>query len=504
LRTPEADLQAKGDRPYFQATIALPEGSLYLSKIELNQELGRIEIPHRPTVRIATPVDGPGGVPFGIVIVNADAGSMLSGSGRHLGDGRRLFLTNAEGDYLVHPDEAMTFGFDLGHSHRLQGDHPELAGLFTADGDPSFTGLVTTPAGQDLASARRVHIDPADPTRYLVLAALTDDAPLLAGIAARGRSIAVVAIALIVGGTFVAILLTGMITRPLHQVTRAAASLAAGNRDVDLSDLSRRADETGDLARAFTEMARQIVNRENELIEKAEELQHSNTELAQFAYVASHDLQEPLRMVGSYLTLLRQRHAGKLDAEADEFIGYAVDGAARMKLLINDLLNYSRVSNRPMNVEAVDTDAVVTGVIDTLAVRIEETGAEVIHESLPTVHGDAIQLERLFARLIENAMKYRSEAPPRIRVAAEPQGECWLFSVADNGIGIDPRFRDKVFDIFKRLHGREQYPGTGIGLAVCKMVVERHGGKIWVEPAAGGGSVFKFTLPAIVERKGVA
>jgi signal transduction histidine kinase len=376
--------------------------------------------------------------------------------------------------------------------------------LFAADGGRGFSGLVASSAGGELASAKRVYFEPAAPGRYLVLAAFAARDNLVAGIAAHRRAIVVVAIALIIGGALVAILMTGMITRPLRKMTEAATSLAAGNRSVGLSGLSGRRDETGDLARAFAEMTRQIVRREQELIEKAEELRRSNGELAQFAYVASHDLQEPVRMVGSYLTLLRQRYRGKLDADADEFIGFAVDGAARMKLLINDLLNYSHASNQPMNVAAVDTDLVVGAVLDTLAARIAETGAEVVYGSLPTVHGDAGQLERLFARLIENAIKYRSKAPPLVRVTAERQGGFWLFSVADNGIGIDPRFRERVFDMFKRLHSRAEYPGTGIGLAVCKMVVERHGGKIWVEPAQGGGSVFRFTLPALSREEGTS
>ena len=200
-------------------------------------------------------------------------------------------------------------------------------------------------------------------------------------------------------------------------------------------------------------------------------------------------------MVGSYLELLSRRYEGKLDNEAQEFIGFAVDGATRMKHLINDLLGYSRAGSNPLKLETVDIGEVLGPVLNTLALHIAETHADVEVGPMPKLTGDALQLGRVFQNLVENALKYRSAAPPRIRIAAEPASVGWRFSVTDNGIGIDPRFREQIFEIFKRLHGREHYSGTGIGLAVTKLVVERHGGRIWVEPAEGGGSIFLFTLP---------
>jgi light-regulated signal transduction histidine kinase (bacteriophytochrome) len=243
-------------------------------------------------------------------------------------------------------------------------------------------------------------------------------------------------------------------------------------------------------------MARRIDERERDISAKATELARSNQELSQFAYIASHDLQEPLRMVGSYLGLIARRYQGRLDAEADEFIAYAVDGAARMKRLINDLLGYSRVSNRPLAQEPVDIGRVVQSVTRVLVGRIGAAGAEVTVAPLPAVDADPAQMEQLFLNLLDNAVKYRGTAAPRIRVSAERRGRFFEFAVADNGIGVDPEFKEKVFDIFTRLNGREKYDGTGIGLASCRKIVERHGGSIWVEPAPGGGSVFRFTLPA--------
>jgi signal transduction histidine kinase len=493
-RVPADRLQPRGDRLYFRESTKLAEGALYVSGIELDRESAV-----HPTLRIATPVYGASGSAYGIVVIDAADDRLFAFARQHSGADSLLFITNDTGAYLVHPDPAKVLRADSDHTPRIQDDFRELAGLFVAGGQPAFSGFLRSTAGEELAVARRVYLNPADPRRYVVLAEIASRAGLVAGIAAQRRSILLVASGLIFGGALVAILLANLITKPLRRVTEAANSLASGNHVVELAGLGARGDETGDLARAFDIMARQIAKREEMLAERAAELERSNADLAQFAYVASHDLQEPLRMVAGYVTLLRQRYHGRLDAEADEFIDFAADGAARMRQLINDLLNYSRASNQPMNVAAVDTNAVVAAVLHTLSTATAESGATIVYPPLPPVHGDAIQLERLFTRLLENAIKYRSDAPPRISIAAVRQGRSWLFSVTDNGIGVDPRFRERVFEVFKRLHDRTKYDGTGIGLAVCRMVVERHGGKIWIEDAPGGGAIFKFTLPAVAE-----
>ena len=234
-----------------------------------------------------------------------------------------------------------------------------------------------------------------------------------------------------------------------------------------------------------------------DLVDKASALERSNQELEQFAYVASHDLQEPLRMVASFTQLLAKRYAGKLDDKADQYIGFAVDGAKRMQGLIDDLLALSRVGTRAAPMAKMDCSAVVADVLQSLAPSIDESGAEVVVGPLPQVLGDRSQLGQVFQNLISNAIKFRSEAAPRIEIGAERQGDEWVFAVADNGIGIDPTFQERIFVIFQRLHGREAYTGSGIGLSIVKKIIERHGGRIRVESAAGCGAQFIFTLPVV-------
>lgn len=267
-----------------------------------------------------------------------------------------------------------------------------------------------------------------------------------------------------------------------------AAALSGKNAELEQQIAER--------LRAEEHIRRLNAELEARVADRTEELSRMNDELRQFAYVASHDLQEPLRTVASYAQLLARRYKGRLDQDADDFIQFMVGGVTRMHTLLNDMLAYSRVTDtygRPL--ESASLDAVLNTALLNMDTAIGESGTIVSHDSLPVVTCDEVQISQVFQNLISNAIRYRSEAPPEITITAEASASEWMVSVRDNGIGIDPAYQERIFGIFKRLHGRE-LPGTGMGLAICKRVIERHGGRIWVESVPGHGSNFRFTLPA--------
>jgi PAS domain S-box-containing protein len=231
------------------------------------------------------------------------------------------------------------------------------------------------------------------------------------------------------------------------------------------------------------------------LAEQSEDLRRSNAELEQFAYVASHDLQEPLRMVVSYTELLAERYTGKLDESADKYIQYSIDGAKRMQQLVRDRLVYSRIGMQGQPRAPVDAEIVVTHVLDGLKMAMRESGAETVCDKLPVVLADEVQLAQVFQNLIGNALKFSGERPPRIRISAQKGDGKYVFGIEDNGIGIDKQYADLVFQMFQRLHARGTYSGSGIGLAIARKIVERHGGRIWFDSALGKGTTFYFTLP---------
>jgi signal transduction histidine kinase len=259
-------------------------------------------------------------------------------------------------------------------------------------------------------------------------------------------------------------------------------------------------DETPDGRRhglsCFTDISRRVVA-EQALAATNLELKRSNEDLERFAYVISHDLQEPLRAVLSYAQLLVRSYGDKLDEKAHKYIEHIASGAERMRVLINGLLELSRLTTEPPRLRPIDCNRVLEQVLASLEVLLEETGARVTHEPLPTVMGNAIRLTQLFLNLIGNGIKFRSEQPPRVHVGARREGKEWVFRVEDNGIGIEQKHLEAIFVMFKRLHSRDKYPGTGIGLAVVKKIVEQHGGRLWVESEPGKGTKFMFTLPAV-------
>lgn len=272
-----------------------------------------------------------------------------------------------------------------------------------------------------------------------------------------------------------------------EQVTTRTAELDQSNRQLQ-REINERKQVEEQLRQSQDELEVRVAQR-------TLQLEQSNRQLEQFAYVASHDLQEPLRMVSGYLQLIDRRYRDQLDTDGREFMQFAVDGASRMQQLIRDLLSYSRIETKGRPFALVDLAATLAQTLTNLQVLIDESQAVITHDPLPALMGDTTQLGQLLQNLLANAIKFRGKAPPRIHLRVEPADDEWRFAVQDNGIGFEPQYAERIFLIFQRLHTRESYPGTGIGLAICKRIVERHGGKIWVESTPGVGSTFYFSLP---------
>jgi len=285
--------------------------------------------------------------------------------------------------------------------------------------------------------------------------------------------------------TYDAVLRTG-------EPIRAERSLVSQGRVLDLYSF-RVADHT---QRRVAVIFKDITARkrgEEERERLLAELERVNAEFRQFAQIVSHDLTEPLRAMHTFITLLAKRYQGQLDTQADGYLAFVVEGAQRMQQMLTDLLAYTRVGGQTAAFTAVDCEAVLSQVLDALRLGITECRATITHDPLPTVCGDALRLGHVFQNLLGNALKF-CHTPPRIHIAARRDGPAWVFSVQDNGIGLDPRHAEQIFAVFQRLHPRSAYPGTGMGLAICKRIVEQHGGRIWVESQPGAGSTFSFTI----------
>ncbi len=319
-------------------------------------------------------------------------------------------------------------------------------------------------------------------------------------------SFAAIVVLLLVAITGTLVMLRRTVTLPIGVLGRRVRRVAHGQFDTPIRGAGPR--DIADLAADIESMRQRIVAELSALRETHEqldasnaELERSNAELEQFAYVASHDLQEPLRKVASFCQLLEQRYKGQLDERADQYIEFAVDGAKRMQQLINDLLAFSRVGRMGEATTPVDLGESARHALANLDAAVVEARAKVAIGALPTVRGESSLLTALFQNLIANALKFHGDDPPEVRIRAERDGDEWLFTCSDNGIGIDPEYAERVFVIFQRLHGKDEYAGTGIGLAMCRKIVEHHGGRIWLDPAPVSGTTFRFALPALEETR---
>jgi signal transduction histidine kinase len=282
------------------------------------------------------------------------------------------------------------------------------------------------------------------------------------------------------------------ILNSLIKLNKGISILSSGNLTYKM-DIPNN-DEIGEIFRSFNEMTYKLNERTQQQLLLSEKLKRSNIELKQFAYIASHDLQEPLRMISSYLQLIERRYKDQLDKDGREFIDFAVNGAKRLQCMINDLLSFSRVETQANPFVTTHLDDILSKTLDNLQTVIQENHAIITHDPLPSIYADGSQMITLFQNLLSNALKFHTENPPVIHIAAKHRDNEWLFSIHDNGIGIDPKHKDELFVIFKRLVGHE-YPGTGIGLAICKRILDRNQGKIWVDSELGQGSTFYFTIP---------
>lgn len=298
-----------------------------------------------------------------------------------------------------------------------------------------------------------------------------------------------------VSGSLVLVVALSQLTiNPLAKLTLAAKQLEESNHTEIVPD-EGRTDEVGVLARAFNSMAQSMQEKELERTIALENLELSNSELKQFAYVAAHDLKEPLRTISNYMSLLGERLDGKLDEKGMKYWKTVIDSSTRMDALISGLLTYAKLGSKSLSPQQVNINDVVGKVLSDLKVVIHESGATVERQNLPQIYADGTQMSQLFQNLVQNGIKFRKKDSPKIEIAANRTRAGWMFYVRDNGMGFDMQFQERIFLIFQRLHGRDDFPGTGLGLAVCKRIVERHGGKIWAESVEGEGATFYFTIP---------
>jgi len=482
----DAQLQNKGTRQYFLRARAAPAGAIYVSPIELNQEHGEIERPVVPVLRAATRVDAASGEPTGVVVLNVDMRPSFEKLRRGAFAHGDVYALNSNGEFLVHPDRSKEFAHEL-HPQRAPVTAKALEAFKSA---PSVARDVAYEEIGERRFAARATATLADHTEITVIESVPYDA-VLARAAAVRRWSWLVGLALAVIAAIGAAAMARSMARPIEDLT---AAIQAFPRTSPKPLPTAKNDEIGVLARAFEALASDVTAKRIELERRGVELERSNADLEQFAYVASHDLQEPLRMVSCYTELLSERLAGDTDEKTKSYMSTVIKGACRMRDQIHGLLEYSRVGSSEAPMERVNLSNALDTVLFEFQTTIQDSGAVIERGELPVVNGVSSQLVAVFRNLIGNALKYRSEAAPRIRVDAERAGEYWRIRVRDNGIGIEPRYKDRVFRMFSRLHSRSKYEGHGIGLAVTKRIVERHGGAIAFESAPGAGATFLFTL----------
>ncbi|SHJ66237.1 His Kinase A (phospho-acceptor) domain-containing protein [Desulfatibacillum alkenivorans DSM 16219] len=473
--------KVKKDQPYFKEG----KSRTYIQNVYYSMSI------REPAITISAPLKLVGGELMGVLAARVDISTLSKIISRR---SSRLktedtYLVNKFNFFITEP----LFGEDYALKKTIHTEGVALA-LEKSEGFAFYKDYRGIPV---IGAYRWV------PDKELAIITEVDQSEAYAPIYRLRKTIALFGLVIAFTSAFLGLIFARTITRPLAKLAQSAGVMGTGDLETEIVTSAKG--EVGSLARSLDQMRRELkeslVSKDRLIKEAARrkaamaDLERSNQELEQFAYVASHDLQEPLRMVASYTQLLAQRYEGQLDEKANKYIGYIVEGATRMQHLVNDLLQLSRVGTRGAPFEPTDCNEVVQQVLKSLKRTIAETKAGIVVDDLPVVQADAIQLGQVFQNLIANALKFRGDDPPAVRISAEKNETAWTFQVHDNGIGIDPSFHDRIFIIFQRLHERGKYEGTGIGLAIVKKIVERHGGRIWIESQEGKGASFFFSIP---------
>ncbi|GAB3375621.1 ATP-binding protein [Spongiibacter taiwanensis] len=510
---PKAELQNKSARSYFLVAKTMAEGEVYLSDIDLNREHGEIVKPFDATIRALTPIRTDEGELFGVLIKNHNLNATFAAMKRLDLDARYLIIANHWGEYLVHPSPEHEFRFEFGERDNIVDQIPPMAPMFENRAMEEIQNVLGWEGTDYHFHARRVVYGP-DPERnqLTVYVSEADSTILLPYKELRNRLLLYLAAILLVAGVISAALARHL-ARPIAKITD---ELRSRHLDLPEENLPLNAPgEVGELARGFAGFSaalrerraselREIEERkqaERQLIAQNEKLTQANDELTQFAYIASHDLQEPLRTVRSFVDLFRQYYSDALDSQGKTFLGFIDESSARMSDLVKGLLDYSRLGKEVVP-EEVNLQEEFELVCQDLHHKIRASGATVYSEGLPTIYGLKMELRMLLQNLISNAIKFqRPDVAPVVDVSVHPGEEGYLISIADNGIGIEQQYLQRVFLIFQRLHTRDQIEGAGIGLAHCKKIVEMHGGRIWIESTLNEGTTVFFTLKEFVREK---
>lgn len=477
---PREARQRKGDREYMLDTLALADGELYLSALDLNQEHGEIVTPWQPVIRAATPVFDEDGQVYGIVIINHDMQRGLDELARVVDPDHAYYLVNADGHYLAHSDPARTFTFDFDRPPVAFEDFPVLQKEL--DSAPCVHNEVMVREGEEqLISIRTLLFGPSTSPRPIgiVVADSIDDVTTVS--ARTWQQLSLVILWMLVLAVGAGVWLARWISEPIRTLTEAIAD----EEDTVPQDLPG---EAGLLASVIN----QAWTRQRQ---HAEALAASNRELEQFAYITSHDLQEPLRTISSFAEALQADFGPQLGEEGQAYTDFIVRSCIQMRNLIHGLLEYSRLDAVADRTQRIDTQVLVTSVAADLESAIRASGAELRFSGLPDVRGNAIELRMLFLNLLSNAIKYRHpDRAPLVQIEVCLEKKRWHFTITDNGIGILPEHRERIFRIFQRLHTQDQINGTGIGLALCKKIVDLHRGQLRVDEGNMGGAAFHFDL----------